>query len=245
MKKTPSYLYYLYFGIVYLIFSIILFFPIYFFVNGTNKYVTAKKIKFFWSKWMSFLIGINIDVKYKSPLDKEQNYIICANHKSYLDIILMYLIINKDFAFLGKSEILKWPVINIFFKRGIDIPVYRGSKTRSHECLELAEIEIKRGRSVVIFPEGGWDKTGKNMRSFKNGAFQLAIDTKCPILPITFKNNYDLFTDHKDISGTAKPGKAKVVVHNPIVVANLNREDLVNLKNQTFQIINKELNCEN
>ena len=59
------------------------------------------------------------------------------------------------------------------------------------------------------------------------------------------KNNYDLFTDHKDISGTAKPGKAKVVVHNSIDVANLNREDLVNLKDQIFQIINKELNCEN
>jgi 1-acyl-sn-glycerol-3-phosphate acyltransferase len=49
----------------------------------------------------------------------------------------MYLIIDQDFAFLGKSEILKWPVINIFFKRGVDIPVYRDSKTRAHECLEF------------------------------------------------------------------------------------------------------------
>jgi putative hemolysin len=26
----------------------------------------------------------------------------------------------------------------------------------------LAEKEIKRGRSVVIFPEGGWDNSEKN-----------------------------------------------------------------------------------
>jgi 1-acyl-sn-glycerol-3-phosphate acyltransferase len=245
IKKLASYFYYFYFGLVYLTSSLVLWLPIFLFVRGKNKYKVAKQIRIFWAKFLTTLIGIKIDVKYESSVIEKQNYIICANHKSYLDIILMYLIINKDFAFLGKSEILKWPVINIFFKRGVDIPVYRGSKTRSHECLELAEKEIKRGRSIVIFPEGGWDKTGKNMRSFKNGAFQLAIDTKCPILPITFKNNYDLFTDHKDISGTAKPGKAKVVVHNSIAVANLNREDLVNLKDQIFQIINKELNCEN
>ena len=28
----------------------------------------------------------------------------------------MYLVIDHDFAFLGKSELLKWPVINIFLK---------------------------------------------------------------------------------------------------------------------------------
>ena len=83
------------------------------------------------------------------------------------------------------------------------------------------------------------------MRKFKNGAFQLAIDTQCSILPVTFKNNYALFTDHKDISGTAKPGIANITVHNPIIVDKLTRKDLVNLREQTYNIINKELNSEN
>ena len=245
MKKLASYFYYFYFGLVYLTSSLVLWLPIFLFVRGKKKYRVAKQIRTFWAKFLTTLIGIKIDVKYESSVIEKQNYIICANHKSYLDIILMYLIINKDFAFLGKSEILKWPVINIFFKRGIDITVYRGSKTRSHECLQLAEIEIKRGRSVVIFPEGGWDKTGKNMRSFKNGAFQLAIDTKCPILPITFKNNYDLFTDHKDFSGNSKPGLAKVIVHDSISTDNLTREDLVDFRDKTYEVIKTEIEYEN
>ena len=244
MKKIASYLYYIYFGIIYLLFSDILYVPIYFFVNGKNKYAVAKRIKFFWSKWMSFLIGIKVDAKKESSIDLKKSYIICANHKSYLDIILMYLVLDQDFAFLGKSELLKWPVINLFFKRGVDIPVYRNSKTKASECLIIAEKEIKKGRSVVIFPEGGWDNAEKGMRKFKNGAFQLAIDTQCPILPVTFKNNYDLFTDHKDISGNARPGIAKVVVHNPIAIDNLSRQDLVNLREQTFNIINKVLYSE-
>ena len=245
MKKVSSILFYIYFGSVYIIFCIILILPIFLFVRGKRKNKTAKKIKTFWSKWMSLAIGIKTKVTFLSDIDSNDNYIICANHKSYLDIVLMYLVIDHDFAFLGKSELLKWPVINIFFKRGVDIPVYRDSKTRAAECLILAENEINKGRSVVIFPEGGWDNSEKVMRRFKNGAFQLAIDTSCPILPVTFKNNYDLFTDHKDFSGTAKPGTANITVHQPIIVDNLTRKDLVNLREQTFNIINKELNSEN
>ena len=48
----------------------------------------------------------------------------------------------------------------------------------------------------------------------------------------------------KDISGNARPGIAKVVVHNPIAIDNLSRQDLVNLREQTFNIINKELYSE-
>ena len=72
MKKIASYLYYIYFGIIYLLFSVILYVPIYFFVNGKNKYAAAKRIKFFWSKWMSFLIGIKVDAKKESSFDLEK-----------------------------------------------------------------------------------------------------------------------------------------------------------------------------
>ena len=245
MKKVSSILFYIYFGVIYFLFCIVLILPIYFFVRGKRKNTVAKKIKNFWAKWMSLIIGIKTKITYLTKISSNDNFIICANHKSYLDIVLMYLVINQDFAFLGKSELLKWPVINIFFKRGVDIPVYRDSKTRAAECLILAEKEIKKGRSIVIFPEGGWDNSEKVMRRFKNGAFQLAIDTKCPILPVTFKNNYDLFTDHKDLSGNAKPGIANITVHQAIKTDNLTRKDLVNLREQTFNIINKELTCEN
>ena len=193
---------------------------------------------------MMFLVGIHYETKTESAIPFNQPYIICPNHKSYLDIVLMYLIIPHDFAFIGKSELLRWPVIRFFFKRGVDIPVYRDSISKAAKCLAIAEEELKKGRSIVIFPEGGWDNE-PGMRRFKNGAFQLAIDTKVPVLPITFKNNYSLFTDHKDLSGNAKPGIANIVIHKPIETKNLSRKELVSLREQTFNIIQSELNREN
>ena len=82
----------------------------------------------------------------------EGPYVVCANHASYLDILLMFLNNADDFAFLGKAEVLKWPIINVFFLKGIDIPVYRGSVKRAKECLDIADLALKEGRSIAIFP---------------------------------------------------------------------------------------------
>ena len=186
-------------------------------------------------------MGIKIKVKGIEDLDMSRNYIICPNHKSDLDIILMYLIFPLDFAFLGKSELLKWPVIRFFFKRGVDIPVYRDSVSKAARCLVQAKVEIENSISIVIFPEGGWDLSETKLRRFKNGAFQLAIDTGVPLLPVTFKNNYELFTDYTDLSGNSKPGTARIVVHEPIETRLYSRKDLLHLKSKTFNIIEKEL----
>ena len=47
----------------------------------------------------------------RNPLP-EGPYVIVANHTSYLDIFFMYSILPKHpFVFLGKSEILTYPII--------------------------------------------------------------------------------------------------------------------------------------
>ena len=230
-----------YFGLSYFLIGLFCAPYIFFFVRGKKIYVRAKKVKVFWAKWMCKAIGVKIDINFHKNFDSNKNYVVCANHISYLDIILMYLILPQDFAFLGKSELLKWPIIRLFFKRRVDIPVYRNSITKAARCLEEAKEALLKGRSVIIFPEGGWDDRIKELRRFKNGAFQLAIDSKVSILPLTFKNNYDLFTDSSDFSGGAKPGLAKVVVHDSLETTSLSRKDLISLKDKTFSVIQKEL----
>ena len=55
----------------------------------------------------------------------EGPYIIVANHTSYLDIFFMYSMLPKHpFVFLGKSEILTYPIIRTYFKN-LNIPVFR------------------------------------------------------------------------------------------------------------------------
>ncbi|MBG16397.1 MAG: hypothetical protein CL853_08610 [Crocinitomicaceae bacterium] len=236
-----SFFYRLYFGIIF--FSTgLLFLPLFvIFVNGKIKYKSAFILKKIWAKIICVLVLIRVNVSGKNHFPNDENYIVCPNHSSYLDIIIMYLIVPNEFAFLGKAEVLRWPIINLFFKRGIDIPVYRYSVKRLKECLVLAENALYNNRSIAIFPEGGWQQREKKLRRFKNGAFILSVQSKKPIVPITFKNNFDLFTDHSDFGGFCRPGIAKVVVHNPVYPESNKEKDLISLRNKTYQIIKNEL----
>lgn len=151
-----------------------------------------------------------------SPIP-EGPYIIVANHSSYLDIFFMYSILPKHpFLFLGKGEILSYPIIRTYFK-GLNIPVYRKDRSKAATSFILAKKAVKEGWSLVIFPEGGIpDEGSPAMIPFKKGAFKLAKALDVPIIPVTFTNHYKLFSDPTNLLGPARPGISKVYVHEAI-----------------------------
>lgn len=238
------FIYKLYVGMIYVGFGVLLYPFMLVMIRGEKKYERALKLKKIWSKVMLTFALIRVDVIGKENFPKNTPYIVCANHTSYLDIITMFLVIPDDFAFLGKAEVLKWPIVNTFFKKGIDIPVYRDSVKRAKECIDLAGVSIQNGRNIAIFPEGGMENNSNVLRRFKNGAFRLSLDEKVPIVPVTFVTNWKLFSDHIDLFGSASPGIAKVVVHEPIDPV-LFENDLVSLREQTYETIKKALEYEN
>lgn len=164
--------------------------------------------------------------------------IIIANHASYLDIFLFHsLLSSHPFIFLGKSEILKYPLIRTYF-RSLNIPVFRDTRIKAAKSLVLAKKKIQKKWSVVIFPEGGIpDGNRPKMIPFKDGAFQLAKDQKVPILPITFVNNYRLFTDMTDFFGSCYPGFANVIIHDVISAEVVDATPTEELKNRCFEIV--------
>lgn len=232
-------LYKVYFGLVYISTGILLYPYFLIALRGPNKYKKAVQVKKIWSRIICLLCIIRVRVENKHNFPEEGPYIVCANHASYLDIILMYRIIPSDFAFLGKSEVLKWPIINIFFKKGIDIPVDRSNRKNAAESLLKAKEALREERSLAIFPEGTMGPEPPKMLRFKNGAFSLALEYSTDIVPITFINNYKLFYDHTKIFGAGRPGIAKIVVHEPIKVSP--QSDLVSLRNTTYRIIKSRL----
>jgi 1-acyl-sn-glycerol-3-phosphate acyltransferase len=228
-------LYKVYFGLVYTVTGVILW-P-YFFIalRGKRKFQRARKIKKMWAKTICTLAFVRVKLLTPENFPTQGPYIVCANHASYLDIILMFLIIPDDFAFMGKAEVLKWPLINIFFKRGIDIPVYRHNRKQASESLHAAKNALKNNRCLAIFPEGKMVDTPPKMARFKNGAFTLAIEHQATIVPVTFVNNYRLFSDHTDLFGAGRPGMAIVKIHPTVQVDT--RSELLSLRNQTFAAI--------
>ena len=135
----------------------------------------------------------------------------------------------------------KIPLFGFFYKRTC-ILVNRNSPKSRKEVFEQAQHKLNQGLGVCIFPEGGVPDDSQDLLldTFKDGAFRLAIEHHIAIAPMTFHDNQKRFS-YRFTSLKAGPGRMRVKVHKTIPTGILEMEDRRMLREQTRNIILKEL----
>jgi len=219
---------------------LIFYLPLQPFLTSEARKKASYPIFVWWSYLFRFLIGVRIQ-KNKVLLPKSP-FIIVANHTSYLDIFLMYSLFPRNpLLFLGKSELLNYPLIGTFFRK-LHIPVFRGEGRKAAQSYIQSLKAIDNGWCLVIFPEGGIPDEGcPELAPFKEGAFKIAKNKKAPIVPITFLNNFELFEDPIHFWGKARPGTAKIDIHLPLSPEIINEMNVSELTEYVRKIIKKPL----
>jgi len=189
----------------------------------------------------STFVGLLYRFRYETPIDWSRPYVICANHTSNLDITAMVLLCPADFSFMGKMELLNNPVTGLFFKT-IDIPLNRQSRISAFKAFKRAEDQLRKGRSMAIFPEGHiGEEFPPRLYDFKNGPFKLAIETQAPIIPVVIHNAWKIFWDEAKTFGS-RPGIIEVDVLAPIETNGLQLEDADRLRDDVHRLIKKHWN---
>lgn len=229
----------IWFGTVFFL-SLLVLYPFFrLLLRRERDYPKAFRLMRVWGRFLNVALLVPASVERRGRLPAPP-YVACVNHSSYLDIIHTYSVLPDYFLFMGKYELLKWPLFNIFFK-GMNIAVNRGSRTEAAKALLKAARALDKGASVAIFPEGTIPHTAPRMKPFKDGAFKLAIEKQVPIVPITFLDHWRLFGDPEDPLSRARPGIARAVVHEAIETRGLTEADLDNLRQRVFERIEAPL----
>ncbi len=240
--KSFSYPFKVLWGYYYFFVFILFFFLCYpfflIFLRNDKHFSKANQLRELWARAVFFLTGLTYRVEYRYKPKKNKPYIICPNHFSYLDIPTAVLIGHYNIRFMAKVELSYIPIFNIFFKT-IDIPVDRGNKAAAYKAIKQSEESIDNNFSLVIFPEGTIGAHPPHLLRFKNGPFKLAIEKQTPVLPVTFVDNWNRLYVDKKIYG--KPGRLRIVVHEPIDTTGMTIADLDQLKEKTYKVINAEL----
>ncbi|MDU3687873.1 MAG: lysophospholipid acyltransferase family protein [Anaerococcus hydrogenalis] len=124
-------------------------------------------------------------------IPKDEKYIICANHKSFLDPIFVALAINRQVHFIAKKELFEIPILKNILKKLNAIPAQRDGKDLSvlRDSIKL----IKNGKILGIFPEGTRVKEIKR-ENIKDGAGYIALKSKTDILTIEIISSYKPFS---------------------------------------------------
>jgi 1-acyl-sn-glycerol-3-phosphate acyltransferase len=111
--------------------------------------------------------------------------IIAGNHISNADGALvggwLTPALGRRIHWLGKREMVEWPILGRLARAGSVHPVDRASA--DVEAFRLAERILEEGHVLVVFPEGTRSPTGA-LQEAKDGLALLALRSGAPILPV-------------------------------------------------------------
>jgi 1-acyl-sn-glycerol-3-phosphate acyltransferase len=206
-------------------------------VQGRNEYI--HKVTYLWAKFIMRIAGAKVSVIGLENLPKNQTVLFVSNHQSNFDIPLLLSAIDIPKGFIAKKELAKWPLISTWMKYINCIFMDRDNLRKSAESIVEGINLLKSGHSMVIFPEGTRSK-GKTVDEFKGGSFKLATKSKCPIIPLTINGTYKLMEDNNN---KVKGADIELVIHPPIDVANLSKDELEKLPGTVHSIISSK--CKN
>ena len=187
--------------------------------------------------FMLYASGIFPKIKKESKLDPNKQYILCSNHPSTLDIVMMFALSKKPISFIGKHSLGKIPIFGYYYK-SFNVLVDRTNLRNSYAAFQDAGTKLKQGKNMVIYPEGGIPKEDIRLFRFKNGPFRLAVEEQVSIIPITFADNKCLFPTNY-LRG--KPGFARITIHKEVSAIGMDETNIEELKNRVYNIIETEL----
>lgn len=186
-----------------------------------------------WARFILIGMGFNTHISLAEKPERKASYMFIANHTSMADIMLMLVVSENPFVFVGKKELAKIPLFGFFYKRTC-ILVDRSSEKSRKAVFLRAQRRLKQGLSICIFPEGGVPDEDVILDCFKDGAFRLAINHQIPIVPLVFLDNKKRYP-FTFFSGS--PGRMRAIGFSFILTEGLLVSDTKELNKETRSLI--------
>jgi 1-acyl-sn-glycerol-3-phosphate acyltransferase len=114
----------------------------------------------------------------------------------------MQFALPRPIFFMGKAELFKNPIMDLFLRNLSGFPVNRGEKDQW--AMRHAAKVLRYRQTLGMFPEGKRSK-GKGLSVAKTGAARLAIDADCPIVLLAVTGSDKFFKRF--------PHRARVQIH--------------------------------
>lgn len=199
----------------------------------TNAFISFSRV---WMKIFLTGIGCPLTIKGREHFKKGENYIVLCNHNSFMDVPVSSPGIPGGNKTIAKIEFARIPVFGIVYKLG-SVLVDRKSETSRRESINKMKEVLDMGLHMCIYPEGTRNKTNEPLKTFHNGAFKLAMDTKKTIIPALIFNTKKVLPTDKFFY--LWPHKLEMHFLEPITISN---DDTVEgLKNKVFEIMYSKL----
>jgi 1-acyl-sn-glycerol-3-phosphate acyltransferase len=178
-----------------------------------------------WSQMILWTVGAKVQVEGLEKIDTSKPQVYVVNHLSAFDIPVLYTHLPFQFRILAKKELFRYPFMGWHLRRSGQIPVVLENPKASVRSLNLAVAAIRKGNSLVIFPEGGRSPNGQ-LQTFMGGAFYAAVKAQVDVVPIVLVGTYEML---KMNSYHIKQGPVQMVVGSPISTVGMSTRDIAKI----------------
>lgn len=241
MKKLLAYIYFGYVAIVFmvcLIIMLILYVPLLLIRNDRTRMKVIYIFNKIFLKWIwSNLVGITVKVEGREKIQEDKTYAFVCNHSNMLDIPFTASCIDHYYKPLVKKELMKTPILGPLLQM-TSLSVDRKSPESRHATYNKMVNVMKKGLSLLIFPEGTRNRTPEPTKEFYDGAFKAAIEAQANIAPFVLINLRHL---QPVDSNLIYPGRVTMRFLDPISCAGMTEADTKALSARVRAMIDAEL----
>ena len=145
-----------------------------------------------WAKWYFSMQTVGLE-----NVPREGQFILVANHQSYLDALFMLQGLQKDvfknMRFFAKEEHVKGSFMK-YLARKHGVVVLWMSKVKD-SVMKLGEV-LRDGRSLLIFPEGTRTNDG-GLNEFRPTFAIFSMALNIPMLPVCIDGAFEAMPKHQ------------------------------------------------
>ena len=197
------------------------------------------KVTTAWASCLLKVAGVKVTVHRLENIPKDKNVLYIGNHQGNFDIPIYMSQIPGLKGFVSKIEVKKIPGVRTWMEYMYCVFMDRSNIRKAGEAIIEGIKILKKGHSIVIFPEGTRSK-GDEMGEFKAGSFKLATKSKVPIVPVTMNGSYKIMEKGKK-KWIIKPAHVDLYIHPAIETSNLSKEEQDELPKKVYEIIKSKL----
>lgn len=122
-----------------------------------------------------FKCFLRLKIEGEENIPRDTNFIVVSNHTSFLDVLILGVVIPYKIYFISARFVYKIKAIRWFLKMTYHIPIGGNTTMTALEFLDSNKV-------VGIFPEGRISRDG-SLKEFRRGVAVLALRSGRPVLP--------------------------------------------------------------
>jgi 1-acyl-sn-glycerol-3-phosphate acyltransferase len=164
----------------------------------------------------------NVRVEGIENVPQDGSGIVAANHISFLDSLVIPLVIPRRVTYLAKAEYWDSWKTRWFFDLVGQIPVRRHDSAKAQAALDAGRQVLNRSGLLGIYPEGTRSPDGCLYRG-KTGVARMAADTQAPVVPVGLIGTREIMP--KDAKMPNLRGEVTVRFGRPRRITNADLED--------------------